>query len=164
MFPIARPCRATITPKIYAHICRPPKARSRYTREATVGVCVYIDVVRDGKKLGSYDLDTSAHYLRVGLQALGLDGDEIVHGEGGPDGADAEESEEGFVGRLTSEQVKAFWERLSPVTVEQFMTGLRTTENVKVDDEEYFALYFADLKKAYSAAVRADAGMTMSWY
>jgi len=129
-----------------------------------VGVCVHIDVVKDGKTLGSYDLDKSAHDIRVGLAALGLDGDEIVHGEGGPDGADAEELEEGFVGQLTSEQVKAFWECLSPVTVEQFMTGLRTTENVKVDDEEYFALYFANLKKAYSAAVRADAGMAMSWY
>ncbi|MEV4116374.1 DUF1877 family protein [Nonomuraea sp. NPDC049695] len=139
-------------------------ARSRYTREATVGVCIYIDVVKDGKKLGSYDLDESAHYLRVGLEALGLDGDEIVHGVGGPDGVDAEGSEEGFLGRLTPEQVRAFWERLSPVTVEQFMTGLRTTENVNGDDEEYFTLYFADLKETYSAAVRADAGMTMSWY
>ncbi|GAA3226760.1 DUF1877 family protein [Nonomuraea helvata] len=129
-----------------------------------MGVCINIDIVRDGKKLGSYDLDDSAHYLRVGLEALGLDGDEIVHGVGGPDGVDAEESEEGLVGRLAPEQVRAFWERLSPVTVGQFMTGLRTTENVNGDDEEYFTLYFADLKEAYSAAVRADAGMAMSWY
>ncbi|MEU7834764.1 MULTISPECIES: DUF1877 family protein [unclassified Nonomuraea] len=129
-----------------------------------MGVCIYIDVVRDGKKLGSYDLDNSAHYLRVGLEALGLDGDEIVHGVGGPDGVDAEGSEEGFVGRLAPEQVRAFWERLSPVTAEQFMTALRTSENVNGDDEEYFTLYFADLKETYSAAVHADAGMTMSWY
>ncbi|WP_433510167.1 DUF1877 family protein [Nonomuraea sp. CA-143628] len=129
-----------------------------------MGVCIYIDVVRDGKKLGSCDLDTSAYSLSVGLQALGLDGDEIVHGVGGSDGVDAEGAEDGFVGRLTPEQVRAFWERLSPVTVEQFMTGLRTTENVNGDDEEYFTLYFADLKEIYSAAVHADAGMTMSWY
>lgn len=134
------------------------------TREATVGVCVYIDVVRDDEKLGSYDLDGSAYSLGAGLEALGLDGDEIVHGVGGPDGVDAEELEEGFVGQLTPEQVRAFWERLSPVTVEQFMTGLRTTEKVNGDDEEYFTRYFAALKETYSAAVRADAGMTMSWY
>jgi len=129
-----------------------------------VGVCVYIDIVRDDKKLGTHDLDGSAHHLRVGLEALGLDGDEIVHGVGGPDGVDADESEEGFVGRLTPEQVRAFWERLSPVTVEQFMTGLRTTEKVNGDDEGYFTLYFVELKEAYSAAARAGAGMTMSWY
>lgn len=129
-----------------------------------MGVCIYINVVRDGKKLGNYDLDGSAYYLSVGLEALGLDGDEIVHGVGGPDGVDAEGLEEGFVGQLTPEQVRAFWARLSPVTVEQFMTGLRTTKKVNGDDEEYFTLYFADLKEAYSAAVHADAGMTMSWY
>ncbi|HEX4813837.1 MAG TPA: DUF1877 family protein [Nonomuraea sp.] len=129
-----------------------------------VGVCIYIDVVRDGKKLGSYDLDKSAYHLRMGLEALGLDGDKIVHGVGGPDGDDAEGAEDGLVGRLTSEQVRALWERLSPVTAEQFMTGLRTTENVNDDDEEYYTLYFADLKESYNAAVRAGAGMTMSWY
>ncbi|MDT0493110.1 DUF1877 family protein [Streptomyces griseus] len=129
-----------------------------------MGVCTYTNVVRDQETLGSYDFDGSAHYLHVGLEALGLDGDEIVHGVGGPDGVDAEEAEEGFLGRLTPEQVRAFWERLSPVTVEQFLTGLRTTENVNGDDEEYCALYFADLKEMYGTAVRADAGMTMSWY
>jgi hypothetical protein len=130
---------------------------------AVVGVCICIDVVRDGKKLGSYDLDKSGYYLRVGLEALGLDGDAIVHGVGGPGNAE-EGSEEGLLGQLTAEQVTAFWERLSPVTVEQFMTGLRTTETVNGDDEEYHMLYLADLKEAYRAAVRADAGMTMSWY
>lgn len=99
------------------------------------------------KGLGPFDLDKAGFELWQGLDALGLPGLRLIHGDDG---------------EISAADVKTFAPRLAKLTFAQFWKAFRTTDvgrDADADVKAFLAEYFPVLQSAYAAAAKAKCGL-----